>query len=479
MRRIVFLLACILFLLTACSPQAGPAISPVEAQLSVSSIEVLKVVSVPLQVRVLVKGSLPGTCYQLGPEAVNSASNFFVILLQAKQIAGSTCSQADIPFERVITLDHSDLHPGTYQIEVNGVKASFELSAAESGMATAATVSVPPLQATPTAQSPSQATQEAAPGTSESGTSPSSTKTPAHPAPTESATPSTPVPAAAETQTACLDQLIFLSDVTIPDFSAFAPGKSFTKTWSVQNAGSCAWNSAYSLAFLSGEQMGGPDHVSLPVANPGDVINVSVNLTAPLEGKGYTSNWQFLDPLGKRIPILGNDVSYIWLKINVDVPAPAPDQAATASAPPVLPSGCVSTPNADFEQKIVDLINQERADHQLSRLTINSKLSAAALDHSLDMSCNHFTDHPGTDGSLWDTRAKRRGYQARYIAENVAAGSLANGATAEWVMQVIWADQTHQANILNLNVTEIGVSYMFSPSSGWGYITVDFARPGK
>src|SRR5512135_269401 len=42
----------------------------------------------------------------------------------------------------------------------------------------------------------------------------------------------------------------FVKDVSIPDGTVIARGKSFTKTWSLQNTGTCNWTRNYSLVFV-------------------------------------------------------------------------------------------------------------------------------------------------------------------------------------------------------------------------------------
>ena len=79
------------------------------------------------------------------------------------------------------------------------------------------------------------------------------------------------------------DRAIFVKDVTIPDGTVLAPGAAFTKIWKLQNAGTSTWASSFSLAWVSGEQMGGTTPVSLGQSvAPGQQIDVSVNLVAPV-----------------------------------------------------------------------------------------------------------------------------------------------------------------------------------------------------
>src|SRR5512139_925441 len=61
--------------------------------------------------------------------------------------------------------------------------------------------------------------------------------------------------------------LIYVADVTVPDNTVMTPGQSFTKTWRVQNSGTCAWGAGYKFSLLGGDAMGGQAlTLSQPVA---------------------------------------------------------------------------------------------------------------------------------------------------------------------------------------------------------------------
>ena len=49
--------------------------------------------------------------------------------------------------------------------------------------------------------------------------------------------------------------------VTVPDGTVFNPGDTFTKTWRLENTGSCAWTTGTALVFTSGDLMGAPTEV--------------------------------------------------------------------------------------------------------------------------------------------------------------------------------------------------------------------------
>ncbi len=103
-------------------------------------------------------------------------------------------------------------------------------------------------------------------------------------------TPATP------TGIACTYKATFVSDVTIPDNTQVDAGKPFTKTWRVKNDGTCTWGPngypLHALAFVGGNQMGGPDLVPLPAVVPsGQTVDISVQLNAPTTPGTYIGQW--------------------------------------------------------------------------------------------------------------------------------------------------------------------------------------------
>jgi hypothetical protein len=111
----------------------------------------------------------------------------------------------------------------------------------------------------------------------------------------------------------------FIDDITIPDGTKFGPGDSFTKTWSLKNIGSCAWTSGYDIIFFGGDAMGAPSSVQITTGtiNPGQVVQVSVNLTAPSSAGTYRGNWKLRDPSDVVFGIENSSSGSFWVEIVV------------------------------------------------------------------------------------------------------------------------------------------------------------------
>lgn len=126
-------------------------------------------------------------------------------------------------------------------------------------------------------------------------------------------------------------------------------------------------------------------------------------------------------------------------------------------------SGCdvryFETVNADFEQRVVELVNDERKNRNLPPLKRNSDLDYAARYHARDMAEDSYFNHDTYDGSVkvcgWSTRVGKFYTNWNSLAENIAAGYT----TPADVMQGWMNSSGHRANILGSSHREIGVGY--------------------
>jgi hypothetical protein len=121
---------------------------------------------------------------------------------------------------------------------------------------------------------------------------PSPTNT-AQPLPTITPIPlNTPIP---PTLTATIDTCYradWVQDVTVPDGSVFTPNTKFTKTWRIQNIGSCSWTTSYAIVFDGGYASGAPPVTFLTASvPPGGTADLSVEITTPASEGEYS--WEF------------------------------------------------------------------------------------------------------------------------------------------------------------------------------------------
>jgi polar amino acid transport system substrate-binding protein len=130
----------------------------------------------------------------------------------------------------------------------------------------------------------------------------------------------------------CLDAMTLVAHLNLDDANMTAPppispGAAFQKSWRVQNIGTCAWDSSYQLTPVGGNvpaaRMGGRA-VPLPGAvAPGQTVDITVDLVAPLTPGVYQGFWSMRAPTGL---LFGER---IWVGVDVaELPTPTPPPTA-------------------------------------------------------------------------------------------------------------------------------------------------------
>ena len=129
------------------------------------------------------------------------------------------------------------------------------------------------------------------------------------------------------------DHAQFISDLTAPDGATFAAGIAFTKTWRLKNIGTCGWTTSYSVVFAGGDLLGGPASIRLPVdVAPGQMVDLSVNLTAPTMPGHFKGSWKLSNHSGAQFGIGDSASDAFWVDINViDTTAAIYDFVANAT----------------------------------------------------------------------------------------------------------------------------------------------------
>jgi hypothetical protein len=134
------------------------------------------------------------------------------------------------------------------------------------------------------------------------------------PLPTVTSTPSPGQTRPAAAASLC-DAASYVADVTVPDGTLITAGNSFVKTWLLQNNGTCAWTTGYSLTFVGGDMMGGADTAVAGSVPAGGQSPLSVNLKAPGAPGTYTGQWQMKNA---QEQLFGNLITVV---ISVGSPA--------------------------------------------------------------------------------------------------------------------------------------------------------------
>ncbi|HEY53013.1 MAG TPA: hypothetical protein G4N94_06115 [Caldilineae bacterium] len=346
---------------------------------TVEEIEINLLESFPVQVQVLVRGVLPDSCTTIGETNIERTDNTFHVTVTTVRPAVAECEDVELAFEQTIALDAKGLPAGTYDVDVNSLKSSFELSVDNaalpepstpaptadqedatsepqpeiSGAASAArnvmakTLKVKaedieivseeqvdwPDACLGLAKPEESCLQQITPGykvtlrhentthvyrTDESGevVREESVETVEPTTPTETESPAT--------EKTCTDRIAFVRDITVPDGTKAPPNKEFTKTWRLRNAGTCTWDTSYDVVFVEGDQMGGPDETPLLIeVPPGKTLDVSVRLTSPSKKGTYKGFWGIRNGQGEVFGLGKQGKNPFWLQIRVTKNAPA------------------------------------------------------------------------------------------------------------------------------------------------------------
>ena len=144
-----------------------------------------------------------------------------------------------------------------------------------------------------------------------------------------------------------IDNATFLADVTYPDGDVVAAGAHILKTWRLRNVGSSAWVAGYALAFAGDNKMNAPDSVPLPSALPGETVEVTVPLEAPLAPGVHRSTWRPRNAQG----VLFGDVLFAEIRVPVSsIPGASALEDAQLVGHITIPDGSEMPPDEIFEK---------------------------------------------------------------------------------------------------------------------------------
>ena len=108
-----------------------------------------------------------------------------------------------------------------------------------------------------------------------------------------------------------------------------------------------------------------------------------------------------------------------------------------------------------FEQRVLELVNIERANHGVSPLAWHAGLGAISRAHSEDMVRRGFFAHTCPSGRTPRDRMRAAGIRYSFAAENIAAGQR----TPESVVTAWMNSPGHRNNILHPSLRHLGVGF--------------------
>ncbi|MCC6299904.1 MAG: hypothetical protein IT314_11435 [Anaerolineales bacterium] len=178
--------------------------------------------------------------------------------------------------------------------------------------------------------------------------------------PSVTGTQFTPTVNAASLALGC-NNLFLIRDETIPAGTVMKPKETFTKTWKVENNGTCDWVFQYRLVFISGNQMDGEPAGLGKVIPPQKWTQISIGLTAPKQPGTYTGTWRLGTQAGNAFGstltvsiVVANPTNTPLPPTNTAVPltstntpsptSPAPTETPTQTQPPTETPTITLTP---------------------------------------------------------------------------------------------------------------------------------------
>ena len=188
--------------------------------------------------------------------------------------------------------------------------------------------------------------------------------------------------------------------------------------------------------------------LDLPLASEGAVLSASfTNIQRPPGPVRHTSTRPVpasptTEPPTSSAPTTTNPTTTQPTSSTQQPPPSPPTTSPSSSDPP---------PGKPID-RVVELVNKERAAAGCGPLAVEEHLTDAAQKHSTDMSERNYFSHTSPEGVTFDQRIKQANYP-QPGAENIARGQK----SADAVMNDWMKSPGHRANILNCNLKVIGV----------------------
>ncbi|MEV0117696.1 CAP domain-containing protein [Streptomyces sp. NPDC050844] len=134
--------------------------------------------------------------------------------------------------------------------------------------------------------------------------------------------------------------------------------------------------------------------------------------------------------------------------------------AAAAKTPPKRPA---LSKSAQFEKKLLVLVNAERAKAGCGPLRLDRRVQTAARAHARDMAARNYYEHVSPEGEHADDRMRKAGYPTGAWAENIHKGPKGpKTAMRDWMRS-----PGHRANILNCAYKDFGAGVSLKANGPW------------
>lgn len=159
--------------------------------------------------------------------------------------------------------------------------------------------------------------------------------------------------------------------------------------------------------------------------------------------------------------------------ITAKITTSAKSTAKATTPAPVTTTAKVTTTAINVEEyvnEIARLVNEERGKKGIAPVKLNAVLTDAAMLRAKEITTIFSHDRP--DGRSCFSVFDDYNLSYSYAAENIAAGS----STPAGTMQQWIHSEGHYKNLMNPNVSEIGVGFFYDPNSPYRYYWVQIFK---
>ncbi len=174
-------------------------------------------------------------------------------------------------------------------------------------------------------------------------------------------------------------------------------------------------------------------------------------------------------PLSSISPVTTTGSSVVSLKGLINSASTALTTSTPTSTPttPLITPGPLTVPTSltSDEQSMVDMVNQARANEGLKPLIVDFRLVAVARAKGQDMKDNKYFAHLSPTNAYSFSLMESLGLNVHYASENLASNNSVSGAMANFMLSI-----GHRVNILDPNVTHIGVGIVYGSVFGNLYV---------
>ena len=173
---------------------------------------------------------------------------------------------------------------------------------------------------------------------------------------------------------------------------------------------------------------------------------------------------------------------HAFAQVNTTAPpASAPGPAAQTPVKPCAASMQIKGTEASIAQAVFQAINQSRKDNGITALQWCNGLANSARQHDLAMAKVNTLAHQLPGEADPGTRESQQGITWIEAAENIGYDGEIDQNGALVLHQLMMAekppDDGHRQNILNHDLTIVGVDILFDTTHHRLWLTEDFAKP--